>query len=163
AMGSRMMKKWIERPLLNKQAIEKRLNIVESFHAGFMEREMLRESLKSVYDMERLAARIAFGNVNARDLIQLKQSLRNIPEIKKILQQFPAPEMKELADELVYPEDIVDILEQSIIEDPPASITEGGIIKDGYNEQLDSYRDASRNGKQWIAELERKEKDLTNI
>lgn len=163
AMGSRTLKKWLERPLLTQTLIERRLNIVEAFYDGFMERDMLREALKSVYDMERLAARIAYGNVNARDFIQLKRSLQNIPEIKKILYQFPNEEMKELADELFYPEKIVALLEQSIINDPPASITEGDIIKDGYNAQLDEYRDASRNGKQWIAELEQKEKEKTNI
>lgn len=163
AMGSRMLKKWLERPLLNKTAIEERLNIVDAFCQGFMEREMLREALKSVYDMERLAARIAYGNVNARDLIQLKQSLANIPEIKQILQQFSQKETKYLADKLVYPEKIVDLLERSMIDDPPASITEGGIIKDGYDKKLDEYRDASRNGKKWIAELEQKEREITNI
>lgn len=163
AMGSRTLKKWLERPLLTKTEIERRLNIVEAFYNGFMERDMLREALKSVYDMERLAARIAYGNVNARDLIQLKQSLQNIPEIKQVLYQFPNEEMKVLADELTYPKEVVALLEQSITNDPPASITEGDIIKDGYNAQLDEYRDASRNGKQWIAELEQKEKERTNI
>lgn len=163
AMGSRMLKKWLERPLLNREMIEKRLNVVEGLYKGFMERELLREALKNVYDMERLAARIAYGNVNARDLIQLKQSLKHIPEIKEILQQFPQTEIQTLASELIYPEFIVELLERSIIDDPPASITEGGIIKDGYHEKLDEYRDASRNGKKWIAELEQKEKELTNI
>lgn len=163
AMGSRMLKKWIERPLLNKEQIEKRLSIVESFYKGFIEREMLREALKSVYDMERLAARIAFGNVNARDLIQLKQSLQRIPELKQILANFRQNEIDELKDTLTFPDTIVALLERSIEDDPPASITEGSIIKDGYNEQLDKYRDASRNGKQWIAELEQKEKKETKI
>lgn len=163
AMGSRMLKKWLERPLLKQTAIEKRLNIVEAFYHGFMERDMLREALKTVYDMERLAARIAYGNVNARDLIQLKQSLSNIPKIKQVLEQFSDEEMDNLAKDLVYPHSIVELLEQAIISEPPVSITEGGIIKDGYHEKLDEYRDASRNGKQWIAELEQKEKELTNI
>lgn len=163
AMGSRLIKKWLERPLLNQSSIEKRLQIVEHFYHGFMEREMLIESLKSVYDMERLAARIAYGNVNARDLIQLKQSLLNIPAIKETLFQFNKEEINALANELTFPEDIVDTLQKGIHDDPPMSITEGGIIKDGYHAPLDEYRDASRNGKQWIAELEQKEKELTNI
>ena len=163
AMGSRMLKKWIERPLLRKSQIEERQNIVEGFYEGFMEREALRDALKSVYDIERLAARIAFGNVNARDLIQLKQSLKRVPEVKNILNQFKQPEINALAELLVFPREIVDILETSLVEEPPISITEGSIIKDGYHQKLDEYRYASRNGKQWIAELEQKEKKATNI
>ncbi|RFA32440.1 DNA mismatch repair protein MutS [Virgibacillus dokdonensis] len=163
AMGSRMLKKWLERPLLNSQEIEKRLQIVEGFYAQFMERDAIRETLKSVYDLERLAGRIAFGNVNARDLQQLKSSLQRIPVLKQLLQQFSQPELYKLADQLYIEPKIIDILEASIVDDPPISIKEGGIIKDGYNEQLDTYRDASRNGKQWIAELEQKEKQATGI
>ncbi len=163
AMGSRMLKKWIERPLLNQSQIEERQNIVEGFYEGFMEREALRESLQSVYDVERLAARIAFGNVNARDLMQLKQSLKRIPEVKNTLNQFKQSEIKKLADALIFPKEIVERLENSIVEDPPISITEGSLIKDGYHQKLDEYRYASKNGKQWIAELEQKEKQETNI
>lgn len=163
AMGSRMLKKWLERPLLNAQEIEKRLHIVEGFYAQFMERDAIRETLKSVYDLERLAGRIAFGNVNARDLQQLKSSLQRIPVLKQLLQQFSQQELYKLADHIYIEPKIIDILEASIVDDPPISIKEGGIIKEGYNEQLDTYRDASRNGKQWIAELEQKEKQATGI
>ncbi|MBC5636042.1 DNA mismatch repair protein MutS [Ornithinibacillus sp. BX22] len=163
AMGSRMLKKWLERPLLDRIQIEKRLEAVEGFYQSFMERDALRDSLKSVYDLERLAGRIAFGNVNARDLIQLKKSLKRIPEIKGLLSTIDNKEIRGLATLLEYPEDLVNLLEQSIMEDPPISIKEGSIIKNGYNEQLDTYRDASRNGKKWIAELEQKEKQETNI
>ncbi|MFD1850309.1 DNA mismatch repair protein MutS [Oceanobacillus bengalensis] len=163
AMGSRMLKKWIERPLLDRTRIENRHDIVEGFYQGFMERDSIRETLKSVYDLERLAGRIAFGNVNARDLIQLKQSLEKIPELKTVLNQFNHKQIKHLANELNYPEHLLELLQSSIVEDPPISIKEGSIIKDGYNEQLDTYRDASRNGKQWIAALEKQEKQDTNI
>src|SRR5690625_1232086 len=137
AMGARKLKKWLDRPLLNQQQIEKRLAIVEGFYERFMERTALREALKSVYDLERLAGRIAFGNVNARDLVQLRQSLSKIPEIKTILDQFNHPYIRELRDNLPYPAEIVDLLSASIVDDPPHSITEGSIIRDGYNEQLD--------------------------
>ncbi|MBY7143592.1 DNA mismatch repair protein MutS [Virgibacillus sp. NKC19-3] len=163
AMGSRMLKKWLERPLLNRGQIEQRLEIVEGFYQGFMERDTLREILKSVYDLERLAGRIAFGNVNARDLIQLKQSLQRIPELKLLLAQFGSGEINLLADDLVVPNHIVDLLHESLVDDPPLSIKEGSLMKDGYSEQLDTYRDASRNGKQWIAQLEQKEKQETGI
>ncbi|MBP1949204.1 DNA mismatch repair protein MutS [Virgibacillus litoralis] len=163
AMGSRMLKKWLERPLLNKHEIEKRHDIVDGFYQGFMERDSLRDVLKSVYDLERLAGRVAFGNINARDLIQLKQSLEKLPEVSTILKQFNQKNITELSNKLVFPEEILSILDTSLIEDPPISIKEGSIIKDGYNEKLDTYREASRNGKQWIAELEQKEKKETNI
>ncbi|GGA62421.1 DNA mismatch repair protein MutS [Ornithinibacillus halotolerans] len=163
AMGSRMLKKWLERPLLNQVQIENRLEAVEGFYKAFMERDSLRESLKSVYDLERLAGRIAFGNVNARDLIQLKKSLQRLPEIKEHLSSFTNKQINDLANRLHVPTEVVDILESSIIEDPPISIKEGSIIKDGYHEQLDTYRDASRNGKKWIAQLEQREKQETNI
>ncbi|MFB4167414.1 DNA mismatch repair protein MutS [Virgibacillus sp. JSM 102003] len=163
AMGSRMLKKWLERPLLNKNEIEKRHDIVDGFYQGFMERDSLRDVLKSVYDLERLAGRVAFGNINARDLIQLKQSLEKLPSVSAILKQFDQKNIIELSSKLTFPEEILTILDTSLIEDPPISIKEGSIIKDGYNEKLDAYREASRNGKQWIAELEQKEKRETNI
>ncbi|WP_249869711.1 DNA mismatch repair protein MutS [Oceanobacillus saliphilus] len=163
AMGSRMLKKWLERPLLNEKLIEERLQAVEGFYHGFMERDTLREILKSVYDLERLAGRIAFGNVNARDLIQLKHSLQRIPDLKRTLNQFGSKEISRLADELYSPAHVVDLLDESLVEEPPISIKEGAIIKDGYNEQLDKYRFATKNGKKWIAELEQKEKRETNI
>ncbi|MFD2208903.1 DNA mismatch repair protein MutS [Virgibacillus halophilus] len=163
AMGSRMLKKWLERPLLKQQQIENRLNIVSGFHENFMQRETLRETLKTVYDLERLAGRVSFGNVNARDLIQLKHSLERMPMIKETLQQFGQPLISELAGELKTPDNLLELLKSSIIEDPPISIKDGGIIKDGYHELLDKYRYASNNGKKWIAELEHKEKQETGI
>ncbi|SES77306.1 DNA mismatch repair protein MutS [Oceanobacillus limi] len=163
AMGSRMLKKWLERPLLVRNQIEERLETVDGFYHSFMERDTVREILKSVYDLERLSGRISFGNVNARDLIQLKKSLKKIPELKETLNLFNHKQIEQLAESLIVPEDIVSLLERSLVEDPPISIKEGSIIKDGYHEQLDTYRDASRNGKKWIAALEQKEKQDTNI
>jgi len=163
SMGSRLLKQWIERPLLNKDKILKRLNIVEGFMTHFMEREQLREMLKSVYDLERLAGRIAFGNVNAKDLVQLRTSLKKLPDIKDVLQSINNKEIINLTKKLDYPEHLLDLLEDSLVDDPPISIKEGSIIKDGYNEMLDKYRDASSNGKRWIAELEKKEKTETGI
>ncbi|WP_042223700.1 DNA mismatch repair protein MutS [Oceanobacillus manasiensis] len=163
AMGSRMLKKWLERPLLNKDKIEDRLEAVTAFYEHFLERDTLRETLKSVYDLERLAGRIAFGNVNARDLQQLKLSLEKIPAIRDTLNQIGQKEIGNLANDLRYPEHLVALLNDSLVDNPPISIKEGSIIKDGYNEQLDTYRYASRNGKQWIAELEKREKQETNI
>lgn len=163
AMGSRMLKKWLERPLLNKSAIENRLEVVDGFYRHFMERDALREALKSIYDLERLAGRVAFGNVNARDLVQLKQSLAKIPELKKTLDQFAHEQIRKLSSSIIFPERVFHLLEASLVENPPISVKEGSMIKDGYNQKLDQYRDASRNGKQWIAELEKREKEQTKI
>src|SRR5699024_10382858 len=161
--GSRLIKQWIERPLLDKTHILNRLQAVEGFYNEFMARETLRELLKAVYDLERLAGRIAFGNVNARDLIQLKQSLQNIPSIKSNLAEYNNEMINRLNEQLVFPRELVDLLETSIHDEPPISITEGNIIKTGYNEMLDEYRDAAINGKQWIAQLESDEKEATGI
>ncbi|HLR14191.1 MAG TPA: DNA mismatch repair protein MutS [Bacillota bacterium] len=163
AMGARQLKKWIERPLLHQQEIEKRHNIVEHMHEQFMLREEMREALQSVYDVERLAGRVSYGNMNARDFIQLKKSLQQIPAIKDVLHQFQEKDMDQLNKQLTYPNKLVELLEKSIVEDPPMAITEGNIIKDGYNEKLDTYRSASRDGKKWIATLEKEEKERTNI
>lgn len=163
AMGSRTLKKWMERPLMYKEPIEKRLDAVEGMYNGFMERDTLRETLKSVYDLERLAGRIAFGNVNARDLVQLKRSLKQIPSLKSVLKAFDHPTVQKLGDSLKFPGELVELLDAGIVDDPPVSIKEGSLIREGYNTQLDAYRDASKNGKEWIAALEKKEKEATQI
>ncbi|MFD2657124.1 DNA mismatch repair protein MutS [Gracilibacillus thailandensis] len=163
AMGARKLKKWLERPLLTQSLIEKRLDLVNGFYEQFFEREEIREALQSIYDMERLSGRVSFGNVNARDLIQLKRSLAKVPYIKDQLKQFDSKAVQALSDRMDPLPELYELLENSIAEDPPISITEGKLLKDGYNQELDQYRDASRNGKHWIAELEQKEKAETNI
>jgi len=163
SMGARLLKKWLERPLLNKNMIETRYNQVEGLVEHFFERESLREALTSVYDLERLAGRVAYGNVNARDLIQLKQSLSKVPEIKSLLQSFQQPELHRLAENIDPLQEVHDFLDESIKDDAPITIKEGNIINDGFNGQLDDYRDAAKNGKQWIAELEQKERQETGI
>ncbi|MBW8348960.1 DNA mismatch repair protein MutS [Bacillus sp. IITD106] len=163
AMGGRMLKQWVDRPLINEADIVRRLNLVETTLNHYFERQELRELLKAVYDLERLSGRVAFGNANARDFIQLKKSLMQIPAIVSLVKQLEHSEAEKLADQLDPCEDLTDLLEQSIIDQPPLSIKEGGIIKDGFHEELDTYKDASRNGKQWIAELEKEERQKTGI
>jgi DNA mismatch repair protein MutS len=163
AMGGRLLKQWLDRPLLDRKQIERRLHMVETLIHHYFERQELRERLREVYDVERLAGRVAYGNVNARDLIQLKKSLQQIPALKDIVEKLPDHEAKQLANKLDPCSELVDLLERSIQENPPLSVKEGNIIKDGYNETLDRYRDASRNGKAWIAQLESKERELTGI
>ncbi|MDL0434352.1 MULTISPECIES: DNA mismatch repair protein MutS [unclassified Niallia] len=163
AMGGRLLKQWIDRPLLNRDKIAERQNMVEVMISHYFERMDLREKLKEVYDLERLAGRVAFGNVNARDLVQLKKSLQQIPAIQELVAQFGTNEANLLASELDPCEEVTDLLETAIVENPPLSVKEGNIILDGYNEELDKYRDASRNGKTWIAQLERQEREKTGI
>ncbi|MBI0578618.1 DNA mismatch repair protein MutS [Neobacillus cucumis] len=163
AMGGRMLKHWIDRPLINKKEIVHRHTLVEVLMNHYFERQELREKMKEVYDLERLAGRVAFGNVNARDLVQLKRSLLQVPFLKQILQNMQNEEMTQIAESLDPCEEITDLLELAIVENPPLSLKEGNIIRDGYNEQLDQYRDASRNGKTWIAQLEREEREKTGI
>jgi DNA mismatch repair protein MutS len=163
AMGGRLLKQWIDRPLLDRQKIEQRLNMVELLMNHYFERQELRELLREVYDLERLAGRVAFGNVNARDLIQLKKSLKQVPAIQEVIAKLNDDGAQALAQALDPCESLVELLDKAIEENPPLSVKEGGIIKDGYNETLDRFRDASRNGKSWIAQLESKERELTGI
>ncbi|MFP5111344.1 DNA mismatch repair protein MutS [Bacillaceae bacterium C204] len=163
AMGGRMLKHWIDRPLISQNEIESRQTIVEVLLSYYFERQELREKLKEVYDLERLAGRVAFGNINARDLVQLKRSLMQVPYLKQILAGMQNEKVSQIAELLDPCEEITDLLEQAIIENPPLSLKEGNMIRDGYNAQLDQYRDASRNGKTWIAQLEREEREKTGI
>ncbi|MED3564010.1 DNA mismatch repair protein MutS [Bacillus xiapuensis] len=163
AMGGRMLKHWIDRPLINREEIEHRHTLVDVLMNHYFDRQELREKMKEVYDLERLAGRVAFGNVNARDLVQLKRSLLQVPFLKQILQNMQNEKMTQIAESLDPCEEVSDLLEQAIVENPPLSLKEGNIIRDGYNEQLDQYRDASRNGKTWIAQLEREEREKTGI
>ncbi|MDN6502643.1 MAG: DNA mismatch repair protein MutS, partial [Tetragenococcus koreensis] len=154
---------WLDRPLIQKSAILKRQDQVASLLQAFFEREDLKQALTKVYDLERLAGRVAFGNVNGRDLLQLKTSLEQVPMIRTILQGIDQGEWVETLKGMEPMEDLVQLIEQAISEEAPIAVTEGNVIKDGFNEQLDKYREAMRNGKQWIAELEAKERNKTGI
>ncbi|OIJ13088.1 DNA mismatch repair protein MutS [Anaerobacillus alkalilacustris] len=163
AMGGRLLKQWLERPLLNKKQIDQRLSMVETFIEQYFQREELRELLKEVYDLERLAGKVAYGNVNARELVQLKRSLQQIPIIISAVKELNNCYGDEIIKDIDTCDELLIMLSKSLKEDPPLSIKDGGIIQDGYNEQLDQYRDASRNGKSWIARLEQQEKQVTGI
>ncbi|MCF6410658.1 DNA mismatch repair protein MutS [Pseudalkalibacillus salsuginis] len=163
AMGGRMLKQWIEHPLLDRKAIEERLSIVETFMKQFFNREQIREQLTEVYDLERLAGKVAYGNVNARDLIQLKRSLQKIPSLKDALLDMDYPSLVERSENMDPCMELAELLECAIHEEAPLSIKEGNIIKNGYHDGLDEYRDASVNGKAWIASLEQSEREKTGI
>ncbi len=157
AMGSRTLKSYIENPLIDKKQIFRRQNLISTFLTEFIYKEELRELLNNVYDLERLSGRIAYGNVNGRDLIWLKNSLSTLPDIKKILVNI---NYDKDFDTL---EDLYNLLERSIKEDPPIYVKEGNIIKSGYNEELDNLRKLSSGGKDFILQIEQEEKERTGI
>lgn len=163
AMGGRKLKQWMHQPLANKQAIEARQSVVTELIEEFFLRDELTQLLKSVYDLERLAGRVAFGSVGGRDLAQLRESLRQVPSIKEKLIESGREKCVALGRDLDLCADVEQLLANAITDHPPISIKEGDVIRDGYNDQLDQYRDASRHGKDWIAQLEQKERELTGI
>lgn len=163
AMGGRLLKQWIMRPLLDKETITKRQAIVENLLENYFERASLTEQLTKVYDLERLAGRVAFGSVNGRDLIQLKTSLEQVPQIRYLLEQLEPKLYAKLLNDLDPVEDVADLIERAIVSEPPISVTEGNLIQAGYNAELDQYHDAMRNGKKWLAELEASERQKTGI
>ncbi|WP_438873404.1 DNA mismatch repair protein MutS [Staphylococcus cohnii] len=161
-MGARRLKQWIDRPLIHKNQIESRLDTVEQFIDFFIERDTLREHLNRVYDIERLVGRVSYGNVNARDLIQLKHSISEIPNIKQLLDGLDT-ETTEQFKALEPLDELLTLLENSLKEEPPISVKEGGLFKKGFNQELDEYLEASKNGKSWLAELQTKERQRTGI
>ena len=163
AAGSRMLKRWISNPLCNVKAIDDRLKIVDSFVNNFICRKEVIELLKEVYDLERLVARISYGNANARDLVQLKKSLSVVPDIKRLLKDSGEMDLFVLSDKIKTLPEIVDLLERAIIDNPPLTIKEGGIIKEGYNTYLDELKYISHNGKTFIAGIETSEREKTGI
>ncbi len=163
AMGGRKLKQWLHQPLATRSAIEERLAVVGDLLEEFFVRGELRELLKSVYDLERLAGRVAFGNVGGRDLAQLRESLRQVPYIKEQLVESGKDTLVQLGEALDTCEDIEALLARAITDHPPITIKEGDVIRDGYHEKLDDLRYASRNGKDWIMQLEQKERQLTGI
>ena len=163
AMGGRLLKQWIDRPLIQKRQINARQAMVSSLLNAYFERMDLNEALTKVYDLERLAGRVAFGSVNGRDLIQLKTSLMQVPQIRQLLTGINQGEWNDLLVDMEPMDDLVNLIEKAITDDAPLQITEGNVIKDGYNEQLDQYREAMKNGKTWLAELEAREREATGI
>ena len=163
AMGGRMLRRWLEQPLMDVDEIQMRLDAVEELKNSFMIRNELMDLLRGVYDIERLAGKLVFGTINARDLVSLKISLSKLPYIREMVSGLTCGLNAAMAERLDTLEDIVELIEKAIVDDPPLSVKEGGIIKEGYHEEVDRLRKATTEGKNWIAEMEARERERTGI
>ena len=163
AMGARLLRTYIEQPLIHKDDIIARQNAIEELNMNYISREEICEYLNPIYDLERLIGRISYKTANPRDLISFRNSLEMLPYIKDLMGEFTTPLLKELWEELDALEDVHDLVSRAIVEDPPISLRDGGIIKDGYHEETDKLRHAKTEGKTWLAELESRERDKTGI
>ncbi|WMJ90649.1 DNA mismatch repair protein MutS [Anaerocolumna sp. MB42-C2] len=163
AMGARLLRSYVEQPLIDKSEINERLDAIAELNNTVITREEIREYLNPIYDLERLIGRISYKSAGPRDLISFKSSLSMLPYIKGLLEYTSSQLLKQIYTELDPLEDIFNLIEQSIVEEPPLAVKEGGIIKDGYHEEVDKLRKAKTEGKTWLAELETKEKENTGI
>ncbi|MBQ8279378.1 MAG: DNA mismatch repair protein MutS [Roseburia sp.] len=163
AMGARMLRSYVEQPLIEKAEIEKRQDAIEDINKHIITREELREYLNPIYDLERLITRVTYMSANPRDLIAFKNSIAMLPPIKTLLSDYSCELIAELQAEMDTLEELHQLIEAAIIEEPPISVREGGLIKDGYNEDVDKYRHAKTEGKTWLAELEAQEREKTGI
>ena len=163
AMGARMLRSWIEQPLIDRAAILERQDAVEELNMNFISREEICEYLNPIYDLERLMGRISYKTANPRDLISFKNSIEMLPHIKRLLDDFSAELLKTTNREMDGLSDLADLIERAIEPDPPVSVRDGGIIRDGFDEEADKLRHAKTEGKTWLAELEQEEKEKTGI
>ena len=163
AMGARMLRSFVEQPLLEKEEIEGRLDAIEELMQRAIDREELREYLNPVYDLERLLTRITYQSANPRDLTAFKSSIGMIPHIRGILLELQSKEIQGICEDMDTLEDLYTLIDAAIEEEPPITVREGGIIKDGYHEEIDRLREAKSQGKNWLAELEAKEREKTGI
>ena len=163
SMGGRLLRRWLNNPLIDVNQINKRLDAVAELKDNIILRGDLTDALKKVYDIERLAGKISYGSANGRDLISLKSSAKQLPEIKKILSQAKSSMLAEIYSELDILDDIYELIDKTIVDDPPISVKEGGLIKLGYDEEIDKLKTATTDGKNWIIQLEADEREKTGI
>lgn len=163
SMGGRLLRRFINDPLLDVAEINDRLDAVDELKTNMILRDDIIECLKKIFDIERIVGKIAFGNANARDLLSLKASVKKLPELKKVLKETNCKMLKTIYENLDELNDIYELIESAIIEEPGITITEGNIIKKGYNEEVDKLKAASTDGKTWLINLEAKEKEETGI
>ena len=163
AMGARLLRNWVESPLINRSRIEARLSCVEALKDDFIRSEELSDALQNVADMERLLGKISYNNLNARDCLALLRSLRAVAPVKELLLSFDVLHLTALAHTMTPLDELCQLIESAIDPEPPLLISDGGVIAKGYNEELDTYRDAQQNGKQWLLNMEAAEREATGI
>ena len=163
ASGARMLRKWLEQPLLSAAQICKRLDAVEELNKDLFLREEIKEVLESMHDFERIMGRVVYQTANARDLVMLKQSAEHLPKLKRVLDRCKTPYLRELCDTLDTLENIYDLIAQAIVEEPPFSVREGNMICRGYSDELDTYTQAKKEGTAWINKMEEEEREKTGI
>ena len=163
AMGARTLRAYVEQPLIDKAEIELRQEAIGELNDHVITREELREYLNPIYDLERLITRVTYRTANPRDLIAFKNSISMLPPIKSLLDEFDGALLKNIQNDIDSMEELCSLIDNSIMEEPPISVREGGLIKEGYNEDVDKYRNAKTEGKTWLAELEAKEREKTGI
>jgi DNA mismatch repair protein MutS len=163
AMGSRFLKQNIMRPSVDKRKIENRFSLIEAFNENFIVREELKELLKEVYDLERIVGRISFGNANAKDLVNLARSLTVMPSMKRQMESIGNLYASSLVFGLDTLDELVSLIQSGIVDEPPLSVKEGGLIRPGYSEDLDRFKFATTHGKSWLADFEAKERERTGI
>ncbi|MDI3547605.1 MAG: mismatch repair protein MutS [Halanaerobiales bacterium] len=163
SMGGRLIKKWINQPLINKDEIEMRLEAVAELVNNYIFLQRLRNNLDGIYDLERILSKVTYGTANARDLSALKFSLLKLPDLKQDISSLKAGLFSQLNSRFDPLEDLADLLNQALVDEPPVSVREGGLIRDGYNQELDELRRASREGKEWITNLQKTERERTGI
>lgn len=163
AMGARLLRNYIEQPLIEKDEMEKRLDAIQELNQDSISRDEIREYLNPIYDLERLLSKVTYKTANPRDLIAFRNSLEMLPPIKTVLSAFEKDELTEIRKQIDGLEDIYQLIDESIIEEPPISIREGGMIKDGFDDTIDRLRSAKHDGKQWLAQLEEEDRERTGI
>mgnify|MGYP003022612012 CR=1 FL=1 len=163
AMGGRLLRNYIEQPLIDKEEMEKRLDAIQELNQDSISRDEIREYLNPVYDLERLLSKVTYKTANPRDLIAFRNSLQMLPPIKTVLSGFQKEELAAIREEIDGLEDIYQLIDEAIVEEPPISIREGGMIKDQFDETIDHLRAAKHDGKQWLVQLEEEDRERTGI
>ena len=163
AMGARTLRSFVEQPLIERTEIEERYDAIDEFNTNAITREEIREYLNPVYDLERLITRVTYQTANPRDLIAFRNSIHMLPPIKTLMSDFQSPLLKRLYEQLDTLDELYELIERSITEEPPLTLHDGGILKEGYNEEVDRLRKAKKDGKSWLADLEAKEREKTGI
>ncbi len=163
AMGSRLLSKWLNKPLIDRDLINERLDFVEKFNECFLVKKEIKTIFKNVYDLERIIARISANQANAKDLVWLRRSLERMPDLVSEIKKLDMPASNNLANDINTHRDLYELLEKALVNDPPLSVKEGGLINDGFNNELDEVRKIRTNGKDWILNYEQKERERFNI